>query len=298
MDPGSPDFVAPGNIYRLLAVLHPGKIGFAARSKYASKATICCYMQLYLPYKIFMHSLNEWTLLGIKSPLWFMSNAMTFATMVAALASLCNMFAGKCSKCIIDGASANYYIMSHKEPAASADGAQTYQQIGGSELSTGPSGEAPNAAEEAAGEAKEAASKALKPIIAFFVRINQDVWCTISLLVNIAMSFMLQIVMFIKVATFTGAVDGIAVVAVSLYFIFDLDDKVFDADPKLRQRYRRAVLKQTEETEGPKYIMRMGQMSKCLLEASVPFGLLGIVLLSWKNTENGDVIGGDGITRM
>ena len=34
--------------------------------------------------------------------------------------------------------------------------------------------------------------------------------------------------------------------AVSLYFIFDLDDRVMEADPKLRQKYRRAVAAQTE----------------------------------------------------
>jgi len=303
MDPGSPDFIAPGNIYRVLAVLNPMKLGFHTWAKYATKAAICCYMQLYLPTKILKHTLADWSLLGIKSPLWFMSNAGTFASMMAALASLCNMFAAKCTKCIMDGANANQYIMSHKEPEGAQAAALLAQDPGYAAVPTSqaaaddPAAQATAAAEAAMNEAKQEMAEAGGKVIAYLVKINQDIWCTISLTVNIAMSCMLQLIMFLKVATFTGAIDGIAVVAVSLYFIFDLDDKVFDADPALRKKYRRAVLKQTMPTQGPKYILRMANMSKCVLEASVPFGLLAIVLFSWRSAETGVVIGGDGITQ-
>lgn len=268
MDPSGPEFIAPGNIYRLLAVLHPGKIGYGSWWKYAMKAGICCYMQLYLPSKILRHTLTEWQLLGIKSPLWFAKNAGTFATMVAALLSLCNMFAGKCGKNIMDGAEANHFIMSHKEPEGAADATK-----------------------------KKDGYESLIPFPPILIKVNQDFWCVLSMTVNVLMSFLLQFVMFVKVATFTGRIDNVAVVAVSLYFIFDLDNKVFDADPELRKRYRRAVLKQTEKTEPPKCVMIFAQTSKAFLATCVPFGLLGIVLLSWKNLETGVIIGGDGITR-
>merc|ERR1712107_614256 len=40
---------------------------------------------------------------------------MGFASMLAALLSLCNMFAGKCEENILIGAGANFHILTHKE---------------------------------------------------------------------------------------------------------------------------------------------------------------------------------------
>merc|ERR1719511_240768 len=97
MDPKSENFICPGNIYRLLAVLHPGILGWVAWFKLGFKALICAYMQLYLPFTFIRGTLAEWHLKGIKSPIWFMNEAFTFATMFAALASVCNLFQNKCA---------------------------------------------------------------------------------------------------------------------------------------------------------------------------------------------------------
>lgn len=121
MDPMSPHFIAPGNIYRLLAVLHPGLIGFQAWFGYAFRGFICGYMQFYLPFNVITNVLTTWECVGIKSPLWFLANLTTFAAMATALGSLSSMFAGKCSKHVLHGAEANMYILSHYNPGHAVD---------------------------------------------------------------------------------------------------------------------------------------------------------------------------------
>jgi len=261
LDPESEDFIAPGNIYRLLAVLHPGVIGHAAWVKYASKALICAYMQLFLPYSIIKGTLKQWEFVGIKSPVWFAMNAGVFATMFAALGSLCNLFQGKCAESIEVGLGANFYILTHKGP----DGAPTPEK--GSPL-WGPT----------------------------LIKINEVFWCTFSMVMNISMSLMLELAMFLKIATYTGAIDKVAVVAVSLYFIFDLDDKVMESDPKLKPKYRRAVAKQTQERdEKPKWLKTLAYFMIGVSQLMTPIGLFSIILFAWRNASTGHVIGGSGL---
>lgn len=269
LDPESKDFIAPGNIYRLLAVLHPGVVGYVAWGKFAFKAAICAYMQLFLPYSIIKGIFKEWAILGVKSPVWFALNAMTFITMFAALGSLCSLFQGRCAKSMEDGLHANFYILTHKGPGGARSPAP-----GGGVAFKGASSFGPTA-----------------------IRVNEMFWCVLSMLMNISMSLMLQLCMFLKIATFQGAVDQVAVVAVSLYFIDGLDDKVMRSDPKLRPRYRRAVAKQTEEREGPKpkWLKTLAFAMIGVSSAAVPVGLLCIILLSWQNQNTGVVIGGSGL---
>lgn len=268
LDPKSKDFIAPGNIYRLLAVLHPGIMPMGKWLSIAFKAIVCAYMQVFLPYKIIHGTLEEWKMLGIKSPLWFLSNAGSFVSMMAALLSLCNMFAGKCAKSIMDGLGANYYILTHEAEGGGQQGRGGYTAMG-------------------------------PTIPSCCITFLEIFWCTLSMTLNILMSGMLQIAMFLKIATFTGMISEVAIVAVSLYFIFDLDDKVMEADPELRRKYRVAVAKQkTEKTSlVAKPLVIMASVAVTLLRLSVPIGLAGIALISWKSSMSGQVIGGDGITR-
>merc|ERR1712093_664645 len=98
--------------------------------------------------------------------------------------------------------------------------------------------------------------------------------------------------MFLKIATYTGNISEVATVAVSLYFIFDLDAKVMDSDPKLRPRYRLTVLKQTLEKDyKPYWLLTMSAVAKSIMGLFTPFGLAMILLVSWKNGDQ--VIGGD-----
>mmetsp|Transcript_11668 Transcript_11668/g.17517 ORF Transcript_11668/g.17517 Transcript_11668/m.17517 type:complete len:109 (+) Transcript_11668:1-327(+) len=106
------------------------------------------------------------------------------------------------------------------------------------------------------------------------------------------MSILLFLAMFLKIATFTGAVDDVSLVAVSLYFIFELDGKVMDSDPKLRPSYRRAVLRQTiEKPYKPTWLLVIAGMCKSFMEHLTPLGLGMIILISWKS--DSFTIGGD-----
>eukprot|EP00971_Amphidinium_carterae_P177128 3512741-Amphidinium_carterae.1 len=100
--------------------------------------------------------------------------------MVAALGSLCSMFAGKCAKSIEDGAQANVYILTHKNPNPSA------REGGYASLLDKP------------------------PMSEMTVYINEVFWCSLSMLLNIVMSVMLELAMFLQVATFTGEVSDVA----------------------------------------------------------------------------------------
>jgi len=283
MDPNSEDFIAPGNIYRCLACFHPGLIGYGAWISMAFKGLVSAYMQLYLPKKIIFAILSDWKVLGVKSPLWFLSHMTVFVSMMAALLSLCNMFAGKCAMNIMVGAQANFYIMSRRrDPNKASSPAPVAEDVQYQAVATSPRAVAPLP----------------KPPPQWFIMGNEYFWCCLSMFVNVGMSFMLQMAMFLKVATFNGKIEHVAVVAVSLYFVFELDKKILEADPKLRAKYRKEVLEMTVLREyQPTWINSLVLIATALLKATVPIGLLVIVLLSWKNADGGVVIGGDGLTR-
>ena len=96
---------------------------------------------------------------------------------------------------------------------------------------------------------------------------------------------------------------NITAVAVSLYFVFDLDDKIMDSDPKLRPRYRSIVAKMTAE-QAPNCFSKAIKQASALtiygLHCCTSLGLVLIVILSWKQqpeyVRKGEwpvVIGGD-----
>jgi len=301
----SDNFIAPGNIYRLLAVLHPGIIGYMMWSKIAFKACVCAYMQVYLPFKMINNILLDWEFNGVKSPLWFMKEAAHFSTMFAALASLCTIFQGKCVKNVLDGAAANYYILTHRR--------KTLDEM---------TDEEKQAVERRKSDRdKKMGGKGYLPVGGVSVPMpqpphcviwsNEHFFCGLSVFLNAIMSVELQVVMFLKVATFTGNIQGIAMVALSLYFVFDLDDKVMEGDARLRPMYRRQVLQMTEETVHPAenpdpssappqivpplWVNRIAGIMVAASRCMTPFGLLGIVLLSWRSVGDPSiVIGGDG----
>jgi len=146
-------------------------------------------------------------------------------------------------------------------------------------------------------EAEEASVKAGYPQMSLaFVEYNQKFWCTLSMTMNILMSLMLFVIIFTKVACFHGKMDDVALIAVALYFVFELDQKVMQSDPKLRPRYRQAVAKQTQQVHPhthPRHILVAAGVFRALVENMTPIGLAGIVLFSWRNVKSGVVIGGD-----
>ncbi|CAE7189139.1 unnamed protein product [Symbiodinium sp. CCMP2456] len=353
LDPMSPEFIAPGNIYRLLAVLHPGIIGFRAWGGYAFRAAIVAYMQLWMPFQIITNTFKRWHWLGIKSPLWFLANAGTFVAMVTALGSLCGMFAARCTHHIYRGAEANMYILSHYNPMENDSkrsslrssvssqqaplhldhldhleasipslpgGASSLQRMarvaGVQETLDGASttvNEGIGAAAGTVNKGIDTVNKGINQAYATYSRIekpafsrwaidtNEFIWCNVAMGLNVLMSVMLEFCMFLKVATYTGRIGNVAMTAVSLYFIFDLDDRVMEADPKLRQKYRRAVAAQTEpklKEQHPWMIPTIASLSAAFVNLTVPLGLIGIVLIAWKREKDGFVIGGDGLTTV
>lgn len=283
LDPDSTNFIAPGNIYRLLAVLHPGEIGFQQYFKMAFKASVCAYMQLFLPTKIIINVFEEWSIHGIKSPLYFFVDGQIFFAKFIAMSSLCNLFASRCCQNIVSGGEANFYILTHQSPTPSSEAGQDDSQTG--LLSEAASGKIPSAREAELAFAKSIMTPSL-------VTANEYFWCITSMLMNFAMSMLLFFCMFLKIATYTGDAQHVAVVLVSLYFVFELDGKVMDSDPKLRPSYRRMVLKQTEKRSySPLWLNTAASLADTIIAWLTPVGLLSLILVSWRSGDT--IIGGD-----
>jgi len=264
-------------------------------------------MQFYLPYNILMNIFKQWHFNGIKSPLYFGINFATFFTQFAALGNVCHLFGAKCAEVIEGDAQAVHFLFSHTEPAAELlkdeiKAAQMDAESGG--VVAEPVVAEPVVAPKPKGKAKaKAKGKGKKaPIVdqkviipQWIVEWNEFFWCALNITLTCFSSVVLMVCMFLKVATFEGDIMNIAIVAVSLYFVFDLDDKVMESDLKLRPRYRRIVLKQTEPVPNPpRWIKSVCSHTIQLLEMAIPLGLLGIILISWKGDgPNGIIIGGD-----
>jgi len=333
-----PEGKAPGNIYRLLAILHPGKVGWLLWSEWAFKAVVCAYMQVYLPAGIILEIFRSWKPYGVKSPIWFFFQGSYFISVFAALASLLHVFAGACENHIRIGAKANYYILSHDEPLPpplfkdEEEELHTYlprytcttkAAMAISPFSSRPLKSMSTIAYEAmpaggrrvlesAGNimgSMDGGSEAMltelqcevapKPTLTlYFIRTNEKLWLILGMSLNILMSFMCQIIMILKVATYEGNLEGLAMISVSLYFIFDLDQKIFESDPRLRARYRKAIGRQTVETVFlPKWIYQVAMLAIYSLRLMIPFGLWVIVVVAWRN-QGGTVIGGDMFTPL
>merc|ERR1719428_1252993 len=94
----SSNFIAPGNIYRLLAVMHPkftGKEGFQYVT-WVLAALVVAWMQFAIPSWIIWHSISTWDMQGVKDPLWFPQNLKRLGAYVA----ICQVFHDFTSLCV------------------------------------------------------------------------------------------------------------------------------------------------------------------------------------------------------
>lgn len=262
LSPTSADFIAPGNIYRVCAVLTPDHgVSPFLWMKWAAQALVVAYMQLTVPIQILVLDLTKWECTGVKTPLWFIYNPMVVAAFTS-LFSLFHAFAGKCVASISDGARANYFIV-----ANFCQEDDKYRRM-------------------------------------------SKFYCTFSLFMNVMSSLTLQCCMFVKVSTYSGDMGDAALCAIALYFVFDLDDKVMQANPGLRDRYRRAVISEIREsmrrqrdeeagqvlkTKGdrPLWLLYAGGFSCVFVGALSPIYLYFILFLAWSNPKTGQEIGGD-----
>jgi len=267
----SHDFIAPGNIYRLLAMLTPQSVGgWKNYLKYAANAFICSYMQLYLPWQLINGTLQHWRFLGIKSFFYFAGNVSDFMAAFVSLAALCTVVQGKCIQSVVEGAHANYYILTHHRPeyAEEGDGGFLHFFHTMENLVEGKGNLAPSYK-------------------------YKVFWCTVSMAANIVMSLALQVGMYLTIATFKGSPDRAPLTAVALYFIFDLDNKIMDSHPKLKTLYRRHVLRCTVAgTDDPYFVKYMAGGMRIMAQMLGPMGLGAIVLFSWQERSTGFTIGG------
>jgi len=353
----SEHFIAPANIFRVCAVLHPGKIGWIKYQEFAMSGAVTVYMQVFLPCKILSDQLAQWEMVGFKSPLWFGTHMGMFVTSFAALASLVKVFKGKCAQIITESAQANSYLLSMDEPkkdppAAAAVGSFLSNSLSSlipvevsslkekllqqtkvaPEGSTGEStkdvavaaaeeGKSPVAAAEEgkspgepiastgeeAKEEEEPEEEALGApskqcwIHPRVIWLNKLGWCIAGLFSDILMSTLLLFSMVLKVATFTGQIQDIALVMVSLYFVFNLQYQILDTDPNIKLMYMKAVKELTEETQHSlsKLIMHVKERVAAIMLIAVsfigPIGLAIIVLAAWhdKKSPTGCIIGVD-----
>lgn len=295
LNPKSDKFICPGNIYRLVTILHPGVVGYSQWGKYCMKAGICAYMQLFLPFNIMSHCFRMWHFDGIKSPLYFVMNGSSFFLQFGALGNVVALFASKCAAVVAGDAVACHFILSHKEPTATAgkaapasgEDSKEPTATAGKDSKVTPLLESAEKGQSKSSQGKIAQleEKALKKIMPSqrLLDWNEYVWCLLNIFVTNVSAVMLMIAMYMKIATFSGDIINIALVTVSLYFVFDLDDKVMDSDPHLRGRFRGEVLKQTEATgKDTLWIKRSSSLVIGLIKASVPLGLLMIIVISWR----------------
>jgi len=347
LDHNSEHFIAPANIFRVCAVLHPGKIGWMKYQEFAMSGAVTVYMQVFLPCKILSNQFARWEMVGFKSPLWFGTHMGMFVTSFAALASLVKVFKGKCAQIITETAQANCYLLAkdenpdnepkkpkgHEEDGmikrimnflpkspltesllptkvapeseAGESPGESTKDVAVAAAEEGKSPGEPIASTEEPEEKKEeepalgAGKKPhLDPTIIWLIKLA---WCMAGLFSDIIMSTLLLFSMVIKVATFTGQIQDIALVMVSLYFVFNLQYQILDTDPNIKLEYMKAVKGLTVETEHniSKVVMHVKERVAAIMLIFVsfigPIGLAIIVLAAWhdKQSPTGCIIGID-----
>merc|ERR1712203_982755 len=83
-----------------------------------------------------------------------------------------------------------------------------------------------------------------------FIDKNELFWCTMSSVLDIIVSLLCQVIFIMEVGVCEiHDVETVVTIAIALYFIFELDDRIMDIDPHNRTRYRREVLRSTIEDE-------------------------------------------------
>eukprot|EP00419_Tripos_fusus_P090892 CAMPEP_0172872394 /NCGR_PEP_ID=MMETSP1075-20121228/92608_1 /TAXON_ID=2916 /ORGANISM="Ceratium fusus, Strain PA161109" /LENGTH=533 /DNA_ID=CAMNT_0013722717 /DNA_START=96 /DNA_END=1697 /DNA_ORIENTATION=+ len=291
MDPRSLNFIAPGNIYRVTAVMHPGIIGFRPWCVNLFTALTCAFIQVYVTVRIISDFFNDWECLGLKSPAWYSRHAADFIAMLLFTATLNLMFSGKAAENIIDDAEANFYILTHQAPPASEQDPFVLPDIAGAE-----EGRAFSSSSHLGTTRRVPASEGYIPEFLKNeenLRVQEYFWCLTSQIINASTSLLCQVVFALRMMTFSGNLEAVVSVAIVLYFIFQLDGTLMDLDPSLRPKYRLEVLRRTvEQKDHPVWLRRMGAFSRATSTITGWCCLVAYVLLRWRSHSTGEVLGG------
>eukprot|EP00929_Paragymnodinium_shiwhaense_P121291 TRINITY_DN93463_c0_g1_i1.p1 TRINITY_DN93463_c0_g1~~TRINITY_DN93463_c0_g1_i1.p1 ORF type:complete len:490 (-),score=62.13 TRINITY_DN93463_c0_g1_i1:170-1639(-) len=282
----SPIFVAPGNIFRALALFQSSdpNVGHYRYWYYAIKAIMCAFMMLYIPYSIVMESLANWHFAGPKSAMWLFQNGGTFAATFLATAQLAAVFWSRTGSHFQNGAVANSYILSHKPPH---QGTGTFENQYEKLAQAPDSRDLPQSSEPA---------WALPP---WYYRLQMWFWCNLSMCLNAWMCIMLPLAFLLKASTFKGSTADLAINITALYFVFELDRQVFESDPSLQLRYRYMIKRQAtaglrhpDERIWPQRMRKAVGLTKIAFDFSFKYVLLAALSAAWRNKDS-DYIGLD-----
>jgi len=258
LDPKAKTFIAPGNIYRACAVNDFDRTTIGYSAFLVGQAGAAMFMQIYLPLRILCDISQNWEPVGIKSPFWYTRETMQFIFLAVLMLALTSCITGKAVEKIVTGAEANFYILTHQLPDT-ATGVDRPSRV----RST----------------------------------INKYFWCVSSMALNVWTSLLCQAIFILKIMTYSGqGLESIVTMSVVIYFIFGLDSLIMDIDPKLRPNYRQAVLARSEVCAyEPIWLKVLAELARVLSKWSGYFGLLGYLVLRWRNRFTGEELGGDGL---
>merc|ERR1712113_1277107 len=97
---------------------------------------------------------------------------------------------------------------------------------------------------------------------------------------------LVQITMFLKIATFTGQIEHVVAAAVALFCVCDLDEKILQSEAQLKAKYARGISQLTEDRGSrPACMMRSAMLVVVFLRMMVPAALVAIALIAWKRRE-------------
>jgi len=276
-DVNSEDFIAPGNLFRVLAVLHPGKIGWWNWVMRSGEALMGLWLQVFIPFKVMQDIFRDWTFYGVKTPLWFFANGSRFVTQLIALSSLMTMFSTSCKEMVKRETEANYFILHYNDPADEEEDSDQED----SEYEKTEEGE----------------TRKEHTHLSNAVYWNEKFWCSASQIVCTLKALFLVAAMFLTIATFEGEYLEAAVLLTSLFMLLELDRKLLQADSSLRKTYRAAAVRHSHERlEGhhdPTWMRVIGGISILIMSSFAPLGVAGLVLFGWRSNKDGHVLGGN-----
>jgi hypothetical protein len=207
-----------------------------------------------------------------------------FVTSFAALASLVKVFKARCTKIIEQSVDANEYLLSVTEkPPTKTSSASTALLL--NELEAGQQQEEPSLVQHFLEGFFEP-----PPFTPHLVLLNKFAWTLAGMISDVMMSTLLYVAMLLRLATFRGAIEDVALILISLYFVFDLQVKILETNPKIKMVYQRAVLDMTEKYESRArdivagIVKRIAAVMLMLVSLSGSLGLIFIVLVSWLDT--------------
>lgn len=272
--------IAAGGIYQALAVLHPGVIGYFRWSRICARGWLCLAMQLYIPSSMLSQVLAEWEFHYLKSPIWFLTNAWDFLTVVIGLGMLYNLFASRCIEHLLSSVEATSYILARKHIGVLQSGLDRKDQRTKDE------------------DIQGLVLLILEPSIEFGARANALLWSCLSMGTSLYAAVLLQATLLLRIATFTGSVEHVILVAVTLYFVLDVDRRMLDSDPRLRRSYHKHISslelegEDAQEARHPSCIVRLVAFLALVLRCVMPLALLAAALTAWRQRGSGQVVGG------